>query len=140
MIRHIESNDYFKGYLDLINVFTREPVVKTFEEFKDVLSKIYSQNSEIYVIEKNDKIISSIHLLYEYKVHNNFKLVCHIEDVVTDTEYRNQGYASILLKYAVQKAEEKKCYKIVLSSNENNKQFYINNGFLLKGVELCKYV
>ena len=139
MIRHIESNDYYKGYMNLINTFTRAPESKTFEEFKLALELIYSQNSEIYVIERDNRIIASIHLLYEYKLHNNFKLGCHIEDVVTDSEFRKQGYASALLKFAVERASEKNCYKIVLTSNENNTNFYINNGFLLKGVELCKY-
>lgn len=140
MIRHITSDDYAKGYMTLINTFTKNAEEKTLEEFTAILKKIYSQNAEIYVIEENNKIVSSIHLLYEYKLHNNFKCVCHIEDVVTLPEYRKRGHASLLLRYAVEKAAEKNCYKIVLTANENNVNFYVNNGFVRKGVELCKYL
>ena len=134
MIRHIEETDYYKGYLPLINIFTRSPQEKSFEEFKEMIQKVYSQNAEIYVIEVDGKIVSSLHLLFEYKLHNNFKLVCHIEDVVTAPQYRKNGYASVLLEHAVQRAIEKNSYKIVLTCNEENTQFYQKNGFLLKCV------
>jgi glucosamine-phosphate N-acetyltransferase len=140
MIRPIESNDYYKGYMELINTFTRDPAETSFEQFEVALTKVLSQNAEIYVIEQDNRIVSSIHLLYEYKLHNNFKLVCHVEDLVTHREYRKMGYASALLEFAKSKASDKNCYKIVLCSNDENKEFYIRNRFLIKGCELSKYL
>jgi predicted GNAT family N-acyltransferase len=140
MIRSIEPDDYFKGYMDLINVFTKCPEEIQFHQFKDMLSKIRSQNSEIYVLEEDSKLIATIHVLYEYKLHNNLKPVCHIEDIVTDKNYRKQGHASTLIRFALQKACENNCYKVVLCTNEDNKDFYVKNGFIVKGSELCKYI
>jgi GNAT superfamily N-acetyltransferase len=140
MIRLIEEGDYFKGYMDLINVFTREPRQLSYEVFCDTLKQIQSQNSEIYVIEKETQIVSSIHLLFEYKLHNNCKLVCHIEDLVTAATSRGQGYASRLLEFAVKRASEKNCYKVVLTSNPENGEFYKKNSFVEKGNEYCKYL
>jgi glucosamine-phosphate N-acetyltransferase len=140
MIRLIEPSDYGKGYLELINVFTRAPEEKSYDEFCMILDKIKSQDAEVYVIEKENRIVSSIHLLFEQKLHNNFKMVCHIEDVVSHPQYRKQGYASALLHFAVQRASEKNCYKVVLTTNADNVPFYTNNGFQEKGFELCKYL
>lgn len=140
MIRLIRDEDYYKGYLELINVFTRSPESKSFEEFCQTLQIIQSQQAEIYVIEQDNKIIASIHLLFEQKLHNNFKKVCHIEDVVTHPEYRNQGYASQLLAFAAKRASETNCYKVVLTANLDKADFYRKNGFLEKGIELCKYL
>lgn len=140
MIRSIEESDYYKGYMNLINTFTRNPQELSYDIFKDILQKIKQQNAEVYVVEKNNTIVSSIHLLFEYKLHNNGKLVCHIEDLVTDVAYRNQGYASALLHYAVQRASEKDCYKVVLTSNSANVPFYKVNNFQEKGTELCRYL
>lgn len=140
MIRKIESSDYNKGYMNLINTFTKNPTNISYETFEQTLQNIQSQNGEIYGIEKDGKIVSSIHLFFEYKLHNNCKLVCHIEDLVTDPEYRNRGYASALLAYAKERSKEKNCYKIVLCSNKENSLFYKANGFQEKGLEMSKYL
>lgn len=139
MIRHVDSLDFYKGYMQLINIFTREPRESTLQDFKNILIKIKEQNSEIFVIEQDNKIVATIHTFYEYKIHNNFKLVCHIEDLATDKEYRNRGYATKLLEFAMNRALEKDCYKTVLCTNTLNKDFYLHNGFLEKGTELCIY-
>lgn len=126
--------------MDLIHTFTRAPQEATYDEFKDALAKVYTQNAEIYVIERDEKIVSTIHLLFEQKLHNNFKSVCHIEDLVTDPAYRSCGFASSLLRHALKRAAEKNCYKVILCSNPDTAQFYLRNGFQEKGSELCVYI
>lgn len=140
MIRHISASDYTKGYMDLINTFTRNPTPSSYDEFKEALARVYTQNAEIYVIEEKGKVVSSIHLLFEQKLHNNFKSVCHIEDLVTDPAYRSLGFASLLLQHALQRSSEKNCYKVILSANPETVPFYLKNGFTVKGSELCKYL
>lgn len=139
-IRKIDYNDYFKEYMYLINVFTRYPEKQSYEEFCIVLDKIKSHNAHIFVIEHNSKIISSIKCLIEQKIHNNFKCVLHIEDLVTHKDYRRQGLASKLIKFALDFAREQNCYKVILCSNPENCQFYLNTGFIQKGVEFTKYI
>ncbi len=138
-IRKLEYNDYYKGYLDLINTFTRYPENKCYGEFCTILDKIVSQNSHIFVIEQNGIIISSITILIQQKIHNNFKCVLHIEDIVTHKDYRKTGLASKLIKYIIDTSPIYNCYKIVLCSNIENEKFYLNQKFIKKGTEFCLY-
>ncbi len=139
-IRKLEYNDYYKGYMELINTFTRYPENKSYLEFCEILDKITIQNGYIYVIEQDNKIVSSIKCFVEQKLHNNFKCVLHIEDLVTCLDYRKKGLASKLLDYTLVKAKDFNCYKIVLCSNPENKEFYLKNGFIEKGVEFSMYL
>jgi glucosamine-phosphate N-acetyltransferase len=139
-IRKLEYSDYYKGYLELINVFTRVPEPASFAGFCKTLDTIYSQNSYIYVIEEDGKIISSIKIIIEQKMHNNFKSVMHIEDLVTHENYRNKGLASVLLQYVLGLGKEFNCYKIVLCSNPNNEEFYSKKKFIKKGSEFSLYL
>ena len=53
MIRRIEYTDFYKSYMDLINIFTKYPVSITYEQFCKELDKIQQQDSSIFVIEKD---------------------------------------------------------------------------------------
>ena len=139
-IRQLEYSDYYKGYLELINIFTREAEAKSFQEFCKIVDIIHAQNSYIYVIEADDKIISSIKIFIEQKIHNNFKCVMHIEDLATHADYRKKGLASLLLKHVLELGKSFNCYKIVLCSNPNNEAFYIKQQFIKKGSEFSLYL
>lgn len=136
-IRKLEYNDYYKGYLDLINIFTRYPENKSYTDFCTILDRIASQNSHIFVIEQDGIIVSSIKILIEQKLHNNFKSVLHIEDLVTHKDYRKLGLASKLINHVIN--SKYNCYKIVLCSNIENEYFYLKQKFIKKGSEFCLY-
>jgi len=140
IIRPIEYNDYHKGFMSIINTFTRYPEDKSYEDFCKILDRIKLQNSYIFVIEQNGIIISSIKCLIEQKLHNNFKSVMHLEDIVTHKDYRKQGFARKLINYAIEFAGTNNCYKVILCSNPENSNFYLNTGFILKGNEFTKYI
>ena len=135
-IRLLEKDDYDKGYMNLINYFTTDPVFKKKDEFLKQFSKI---NSNIFVLEKNNEIISSGTILIEYKFHNNFKSIAHIQDVVVKKEYRCHGFGKRMIMFLIDKVKTMNCYKIVLNSNNNNKKFYENLGFISKGYEYNLY-
>lgn len=135
-IRKLEKDDFDKGYMKLINFFTRYPINKTKEEFIQQFNII---NSDIFVLEKNNKIIVSGTLHIEHKFHNNFKSIVHIQDIVVDEHYRNQGYGKQMILFLIEKAKKTNCYKIVLNSNPNNKMFYEKLGFVQKGFEYNLY-
>lgn len=137
MIRKLKYTDYLLGYMDLINIFTRIKQNKTFNEFKENFKKI---KSDIFVIEKDHKIIASISILIDYNFHNNFKGIGHIGELVIDSDYQHMGYGSQMITYAIKFCIEKKCYKISLNCNDETTQFYIKNGFKIKGLEMTKYL
>jgi glucosamine-phosphate N-acetyltransferase len=139
MIREIEKNDFYKGYMSLVNIFTKTPIVKTYDEFCKILDIVSLQNSKIFVIEEDGIIVSTLKIIIEQKLHNNFACVGHIEDVVTHPDYRGKGYASKLIEYAKKICSENNCYKIVLCSNDNNISYYEKCGFIQKGKEMTTY-
>ena len=72
-----------------------------------------------------------------------------IENVVTHPEYRKQGIGSNLLRYALQLAWEKQCYKVMLLTGrkqEETLRFYesvgfqrgIKTGFVAKPIDLLE--
>lgn len=91
IFRHIESNDYYKDYLLLLEQLTIVEKEKiNYEQFKIFVESL-SNNHIIIVIEDNNKIIGSGTLLIENKVIHNMGLVGHIEDIVIHNNYRKQG-------------------------------------------------
>lgn len=55
-----------------------------------------------------------------------------IENVITDENYRNKGFASALLSYSKEIALKKNCYKIMLltgSKKESTLGFYEKAGY-----------
>lgn len=139
-IRAICHDDYHKGYMALINYFTRSPLDCSYEDFVCGLERIWAQNSHIFVIEDNSKIVGTIKVLIEHKLHNNQKPVGHIEDVVVCEEYRQKGIGNMLIQHGISVCKQMKCYKIVLACNSANVDFYKKCGFIEKGVEMSLYL
>ena len=112
----------------------------TKEEFIEQINKIKNQNGYIYVIEDNNTIIATGKLLVEYKIHNNFKSMGHIEDVVVDKNYRGKNIGKLLIYKLIDKAKDLNCYKIIANCNENNIKFYEKCNMKIKGTEMCIYL
>jgi GNAT superfamily N-acetyltransferase len=59
-----------------------------------------------------------------------------VEDVVVRQEWRQRGIGREMMRFAMNRAREKGCYKLVLSSNKNREEahrFYENLGFQKHG-------
>ena len=138
MIRELEKEDYHKGFLDLINYFTKNPKHVSYEDFVKVFESI--TNSIVLVVEEKEKIVGTAKLLVEQKFHNNFSKMGHIEDVVVLEEYRGKGIGKLLMKKLIEFGKEKGCYKIVLNCNQENVEYYKKLGFIEKGAEMSLYV
>jgi len=56
-----------------------------------------------------------------------------IENVVTDSRHRNEGYGKMMIKHALSMAWDRGCYKVMLQAGSRNPathQFYQSCGFL----------
>ena len=89
-IRRLELNDYDKGYLLLLEQLTYVGTV-TKDNFEQSFNKLNTLNTNIFVIECNDKIIASGTLFIEHKFIHNLACVGHIEDIIIDNNYRNKN-------------------------------------------------
>jgi predicted GNAT family N-acyltransferase len=137
LIREIEDNDYYKGYLNVINVFTREPTDVDYESFKKQLNNCLQQNAIILVAENDDMIIGTLKILKEYKLHNNLSTMAHIEDVAVHPDYRRMKVGSQLITKALEYTKD--CYKTVLSCKPELSSFYIKEGFSQAGIVCTLY-
>ena len=105
------------------------------EEKNILLSKHVCKS--IYIMKLNNKIVSTAKLFIEEKL---YQPVGHIEDVVTDNEYRNKGYGKSLIKYLIQIAlNDMNCYKVILSCEEKLDEFYTRCGLTKTGSAFSIY-
>ena len=139
MIRNIESNDYFLGYIQLMNQLTTVGNI-TYEDFDTFVNNL-SKNHIVYVIEdiKNKKIIGTGTCFIEPKIIHNCKSVGHIEDVVISNDVRNLGFGKLLIQKLTKYSFDNNCYKVILNCDEKNITFYEKCGFKKREIEMVKY-
>ena len=134
-IRKLNKDDY-NQYKNIINDF-RETIF-TKEDFINTLDKI-NKNSDIWVLQINNEIVSIATILYEYKFIHNISKLGHIEDICTLKKYRGFGYSTILINHIINEAKKENCYKIILYCNEELEKFYEKNKFKKIGIQMAIY-
>ena len=90
------------------------------------------ENHHIIVCEVNNQIVSSCVCVIIPNLTRNIHPYALIENVVTHTDYRNNGYATACLNYARELAVRSNCYKIMLltgSKNDGTLNFYKKAGY-----------
>lgn len=139
MIRELSEQDYYKGFLNLLEQLTTVDANNiTYDDFIKHLKKI---KSKVFVMEDGEgKIIGTMTLLIEEKFIHKLSSVGHIEDVVVNDEYRGKGLGKMLIDYGVKYAKDNGCYKIILNCAEKNIAFYEKCGFKSKNVEMSLYL
>ena len=141
IIRNLEKNDYFLGYLDLLSQLSTLDKEKINEnEFNNFLDK-KPNNIHIFVIHDNikNKICGSGTLVIESKIIHNFGKVGHIEDIVVDESYRGCGLGKLIVDYLINYAKFLECYKVLLMCADKNLEFYKKLGFNKKDNAMSIY-
>lgn len=125
MVRRLEHRDY-NYYLRLIAQLTDVGNVSQ-EQFNDFVD---SQNNNWFtlVYETGNKVVACVTVLLERKIAHSNSAIIHIEDVVTDSEFRGFGISRKLIDY-IKESAKGKCYKIILDCAEHNVKFYEKLGF-----------
>lgn len=138
MLRHLQLEDYHKGYIELLSQLSETGNI-SYEEFKFFYENL-NKNHLILVFEKDNKIVSTGTLLIENKLIHNCGKVGHIEDIVTHKDYRKQKLASFIIFYLKKLAKQNNCYKIILNCSSENKLFYENKiNMTQKGLCMAEY-
>lgn len=120
-----ESVKYLLSQLTNVGDITKENYISYYS------SNIYNNdNYFIYLMKVNDNIVGMGSIIIEYKIIHNFGKVAHIEDIVIDKKYRGKGYGKMMINHLIKIAKQFKCYKIILSCSDENKNFYKKNGFI----------
>lgn len=88
---------------------------------------------DIYVLEFEGKIVATAYLNVIPNITRNVRSYAIIENVVTDENYRGQGYGKHLLKEILKVVWQKNCHKAILqtgSKKESTHAFYEACGFI----------
>lgn len=93
----------------------------------------------LYVAEEGGAVVGTFALLVMDNLGHMGAPSAVIEDVVVAPQRQGSGVGGAMMRFAMAKAAEKGCYKLVLSSNAKRVQahhFYENLGFRRHGVSL----
>lgn len=85
------------------------------------------KNHNIIIGLEDSKIVSSCVLIIIPNLTHMQRPYALVENVVTDKAYRNKGYATKVLNYAKEIAQNKNCYKMMLltgSKQDSTLKFY----------------
>ena len=132
MIREISEKD-FDGLLRLYMQLHDNPFPEKDDRvlgvWKDILN---DKNHHIIVAEENGVIVSSCVCVIIPNLTRGQRPYAFIENVVTHTNHRGNGYATACLNYAKELAVKADCYKMMLltgSKSESTLNFYKQAGY-----------
>ena len=140
-LRKIEKEDFHKNYLYLLKQLTTIDPDKINKEMFDTFLDKLNENHQIYVIEQTEQhiIIGTITIRFEQKLIHTMGIVCSIEDVIIDTNFRGLKLSKLLINKAVELSKYYGCYKIILNCNDDNVVIYEKNGFKNNGNLMSLY-
>ena len=94
-------------------------------ELKQILDKITKdENYSLCVFDNNGEIFGCGLLLIQMNISHGGHPYGHIETIVVDVNHRKKGVGKKIVTYLIEKAREKKCYKVVLDCKKDNIPFY----------------
>ena len=128
-IRELKKDDLWNGFLTSLDSLRQASNIKK-EKAVKVFDKI-NQNPDhiIAVAELDGKIVGSATLLLELKFIHEGGVVGHIEDVVVNKSHQGQKIGEKIIKYLLEQAKSKGCYKTILDCVDDVKPFYEKLGF-----------
>ena len=126
--------------IELYNYFGENKELN-YENFNEILKIILQNNNHniFLYLDNSDNILGALTLLIEQKFIHNGKCVAHIEDFVVKQEYRSQNIGKDLMNYAIDYAKQNNCYKVILDTDSKLVNYYINYGFVNKGIYMGCY-
>jgi glucosamine-phosphate N-acetyltransferase len=128
-IRELKKDDLWNGFLESLDSLRQASNIKNETALK-IFDKI-NQNPDhiIAVAELDGKIVGSATLLLESKFIHEGGVVGHIEDVVVNKSHQGEKIGEKIIKFLLEQAESKGCYKTILDCIDDVKPFYEKLGF-----------
>jgi len=129
IIRELRKDDLWNGFLTTLDSLRQTSDIGR-NKAEEVFEKINSNPDHIIVVAELDgKIVGTTTLLIEPKFIHGGGLVGHIEDVVVDKNFEGQRIGEKIIKYLLEFAKNRGCYKTILDCTDDVKSFYEKLGF-----------
>ncbi len=129
IIRELRKEDLWNGFLTTLDSLRQASDIDK-NKAEAIFEKINSNPDHIIAVAELDrKIVGATTLLIEPKFIHKGGLVGHIEDVVVDKDFQGQKIGEQIMKYLLEIAKNRGCYKTILDSTEEVKPFYEKLGF-----------
>ena len=129
LIRELKKEDLWNGFLTSLDSL-REASNITKDKAERIFEKIDSnQDHVIAVAEIDGRIVGATTLLIESKFIHNGGMVGHIEDVAVDKNFQGRGIGEKIVKYLLEYAKNRGCYKTILDCTDDVIPFYEKIGF-----------
>ena len=129
VIRKLKKGDLWNGFLTTLDSLRNTSNIEK-QKAEEIFEKINSNNDHIIAVaESEGKVVGATTLLIESKFIHNGGMVGHIEDVVVDKNYQGKGIGEMIVKYLLEYAKNRGCYKTILDCTDEIKPFYEKIGF-----------
>ena len=129
IIRKLRKEDLQNGFLTTLDSLKQASNIEP-KKAEEIFEKINSTSDyTIAVAELEGKVVGATTLLIEQKFIHNGGLVGHIEDVVVDKNHQGQKIGEKIMKFLLDIANERGCYKTILDCTDDVKIFYEKLGF-----------
>ena len=129
IIRELRKEDLWNGFLTTLDSLRQASNIDR-SKAEEVFEKINSNPDHIIIVAELDgKIVGATTILIEPKFIHRGGLVGHIEDVVVDKNFQGQRIGEKIIKYLLEFAKNRGCYKTILDCTDDVKPFYEKLGF-----------
>ena len=128
-IRPLRRDDMRNGLLETLDAL-RPASSMSRERAERAMDTIMSDgNRLVAVAEHGGKVVGTATVLFETKFIHDGGMAGHIEDVAVRQEYQKKGIGRMIVKYLLDAARERGCYKTVLDCEDGLVGFYTDLGF-----------
>ena len=138
----LEVLDKLSSFDDINAAKRSEPIRFNFDrilrndDYSLVVATVKERSTPSIVYEK---IVSTALLLVQINLTHDGRPYGHIENVATLPEYRNQGFARMLIDHLINVSRSRDCYKVILDCKEENIGVYKKSGFAETGEIEMRY-
>ena len=132
VVKKVEKDDLSK-LLELYTYLNVNPYPTIDKRIEDIWERLINEKNH-YILGGyiNEKLVSTCAITVIENLTHQQTPYALIENVVTNPDYRNKGYGSLVLNVARDIAIKNNCHKIILvtgSKKESTLNFYKNAGY-----------
>lgn len=128
-VRPLRRDDIRNGLLETLDAL-RPASAMSRERAERAMDVIISDgNRLVAVAELGGKVVGTATALFETKFIHDGGMAGHIEDVAVHQEYQKKGIGGMVVRYLLDAARKRGCYKTVLDCEDGLVGFYTDLGF-----------